>query len=294
MYHDEDDQVQFDTSSKWTQSKQKFTPVQGVVDRLLPGSYRVDSDYNGIYFEQQSLATDDLFTLENTVQQEVIESIKNFWTKEEIYAKMGYLWKRGILLEGPPGSGKTCIVSQLIEEIKEVDGIAIMVDSPQQASRGLQLLRRIEPRRPIIGILEELDELMAKYGESEFMSLLDGELQINNIVWVATTNHLEKLHNRVKNRPSRFDLVKHVGLPTRNDRARYLNHKIPTLKAEEIARWSMETEGFSIAHLKELVLSVTCLDATYEDTMGRLVGMIDNADETEDDDAPDDAPVTAQ
>jgi AAA+ superfamily predicted ATPase len=241
----------------------------------------VENSQQGIYFVRQTMASDKLFSLESSVQSEVIADILKFWTKKDIYAKMGYLWKRGVLLEGPPGSGKTCIINQLMEKVAEFGGISIIVDHPIIASRGLQLLRGIEPNRPIIGVLEELDELTESYNESEYMSLLDGELQVDNIVWIATTNYIEKLDNRVKNRPSRFDIVKHVGLPTRNDRARYLNHKIPDLKAEEIARWSMDTEGFSIAHLKELVLAVICLDADYEATIIRLKTMIKAADKEE-------------
>ena len=51
------------------------------------------------------------------------------------------------------------------------------------------------------------------YAESEYLSLLDGENQIGNVVYVATTNYPEKLDKRFTDRPSRFDVVQKISMP---------------------------------------------------------------------------------
>ena len=65
-------------------------------------------------------------------------------------------------------------------------------------------------------------------GETEAMllNLLDGKFQLDNVVFLATTNYAEDLAERVINRPSRFDVVYEVGLPDKMVRECYITKKL--------------------------------------------------------------------
>ncbi len=75
------------------------------------------------------------------------------------------------------------------------------------------------------------------------------------------------------NRPSRFDKRIFIGMPTEAARQVYLNAKLKNL--EESKKWAKDTNGFSIAHLKELFVAVKILGESYTDALHTLRAMKD-------------------
>jgi len=148
-----------------------------------------------------------------------------------------------------------------------------MCNNPSMTSDGLSALRRIEPDRRIICILEDIDEIISRYGEHELLALLDGENQVENIVMVATTNYPDRLGARIINRPSRFDERILVGMPTAAAREMYLQTVAPELSKKELKQWVVDTDQLSIAHLRELSAAVLCLEQPYNIVLNRLRSM---------------------
>lgn len=172
-------------------------------------------------------------------------------------------------------SGKTAavhLVSAMI--VGREGGVAIFVDHPRLAADCLQLVRRIEPERPILAILEDLDALTQRFGENEFLALLDGEAQVNNVTFIATTNYPERLDRRFVDRPSRFDTVRFVGMPTAEARREFLAGKVPTLANGHLGDYVRLTEGMSLAHLRELIVLTQCYGYGLEESVARLRAMM--------------------
>jgi SpoVK/Ycf46/Vps4 family AAA+-type ATPase len=165
-------------------------------------------------------------------------------------------------------------------------GISVYVSHPAVCASGLEIFRRIEPDRPCVVMLEDLDAMISNHGEHEVLALLDGELQIDNVVFIATTNYPERLDKRIVNRPSRFDIVKLIGMPNPAAREMYLSKKNKRLvdSPEELAQWVKESEGFSIAHLKELIVSVEVFEVTLNHAIKRLRKMMDHPPKSTDPD----------
>lgn len=261
----------------WASSGTDFFPCEKSVDLLPSGQYTVkESMQSGIYFSRTAANVDTLMSLPDSASEEVIASINNFWTLEDHFRSFGFLWKRGILLWGPPGSGKTSTLQMVSQNIINAGGISLYVTEPGVAAQGLALLRRIEPTRRIVVMIEDIDAIIRYHGEASLLALLDGELQIDNVVFIATTNYPEKLDRRFINRPSRFDIVKKIGMPNAQAREVYLLAKNTRLTGtEELTTWVNKTEGFSIAHLKELIVSVECFNVSFTDALARLRTMMD-------------------
>ena len=135
-------------------------------------------------------------------------------------------------------------------------------------------------------MVEDVDAIQQAYGEADMLAMLDGDLQIDNVVFIATTNYPEKLDKRLVNRPSRFDVVRKIGMPTAEARAVYLAARNKRLvdDDDEMDRWVDATEGYSIAHLKELIVSVEALGQGFDTTIARLNIMMDQTISSEDDD----------
>lgn len=265
-----------ESSQMWSFTQNRYIACEKAIPILAPGQYNIlDSEF-GIAFMQHEVNTDKLFVLPDTATEQIIADIELFWTKEKHFRSLEFLWKRGIMLHGAPGSGKTSCLQQISERIIEKGGVSFYIDNPSLGAHGLSIFRKIEPNRPILVMLEDIDAIINIHGESSLLSLLDGERQIDNVVFVATTNYPEQLDARIINRPSRFDEVVHVGMPTPEARRIYLSNVSDILRndATEMDNWVAKTDDFSIAHLKELLLSVEVFDVPMDDTISRLRSMM--------------------
>lgn len=259
----------------WAESDGTFWAVQQASPVLPCGVYRMTiSSQLGAVFQRQKNDTDTLMALPDSESEKILEEIRVFKTLRPAFLKHGFLYKRGVMLWGPPGSGKTSTLQQLIKLlVDQHDSIAVLVDHPGTAAFCLQALRVIEPERQIIAIMEDIDALTEKFGESEYLALLDGEAQVNNIVFVASTNYPERLDKRFTDRPSRFDTVRYIGMPSAAARRAYLHAKIGN--SPDLDHMVRESDGFSIAHLRELIILTQCFGTSVDEALKRLHKSID-------------------
>jgi len=195
-----------------------------------------------------------------------------FFSSREVYGSLGITWKRGILLLGPPGNGKTESIKALLNE---TNYDALYVKSFTTSSGPEHGVKAIfdHARRhsPCILILEDLDAMVTDTARSYFLNELDGLAHNDGILTIATTNHPERIDDAILNRPSRFDVKYNFDLPTHDLRKAYAAKwvsKIQKLETEagrgsgfqspleEIsASVAAKTEGWSFAFLKELFVS---------------------------------------
>lgn len=243
---------------------------------LPVGAYALELTDAGLFFVAKKILTDTLIDLGNSNSLKVIEGIKLFWERKQKFIERGLVFKRGILMWGPPGSGKTATLSLLIADLIKKGGIVLLVQNPALAVSALRKLRKIEPTRPLIIVLEDVEEIINAFGEHDLLALLDGEHQTDNVVCIATTNYPEMLGPRIVNRPSRFDDVVKIGMPSAQMREVYLRRVLKNdieIYSIDISKWVTDTDGMSVAHLKELVIAVTCLDQKYDHVLARLKTM---------------------
>jgi AAA+ superfamily predicted ATPase len=262
---------------RWGISGDDYYGVNDSSDSLDPGLYVCRySDTMGAYLAKQPINVDDLIRLPDNASQEVISEVVHFSTLADRFREFGFLYKRGIMLWGPPGSGKTSTIQLLIELfVNNLDGIALQIQNPELAADCIRLIRRIEPDRQILALMEDLDALVSDYGENAFLSLLDGENQTKNVVFVATTNYPERLDKRFVDRPSRFDTIKYVGMPSAIARECYFKAKMPNIDSATLDKYVAKTEGYSVAHMKETVILTQCFGKTLDEAINTLDAMID-------------------
>ena len=155
------------------------------------------------------------------------EHIIDFFFRFEEYRAMGFSAPNGILLFGPPGSGKTFAVNKLAEFLKwsvfDVDVSEIGSPYIHETSRKLkQVFETASEQAPSIILLEEIDALAARRSDTTHDSKVEEVSQLlrllekaasNGILVVATTNRYEALDSAIVRR-GRFDHVIEVGYPS--------------------------------------------------------------------------------
>lgn len=257
--------------TQYTKRGAGYCAIGSTIQALEPSYYDITLDSAGVLiYLQKTLSTDTLLRLADTKSDQVIAEIEHFWTLKARFAKFGLVHKRGFLLHGPPGSGKSSTVAIVVKKMIETGGLVINGSSHTNSlKQALHDLREIEPDRPLVVTLEDIDSLL-KTHELHLLSLLDGDASIDNVVFIATTNYPEKLEARIVNRPSRFDRVVRIGMPSVEARRQYILHCDPNVSIEELQSWLDLSDGFSVAQLKELIIGVRCFEHSAEETSQRL------------------------
>lgn len=263
--------------------KNKYYPSGEIIlaDKVKPGNYsiRYDSNKNSYFLCKQSLYLDELLHLPIQEFNMILEDLNFFWKSEHLFKKYKYAYKRGILLYGEPGCGKTSLCALLSKMIEDLGGIIFLLKDTDDLSNYMefipQIFRRIEPNTPILTIIEDLDGILSNGAETKLLNMLDGFNQFNNIVNIGCTNYPEKLKERILNRPSRFDKRYHIGLPVAEVREYYFQHKIhpDDLNEKILKNLVAKTEGLSIAHLGELIKSVFIFGKDIDESVKELKEM---------------------
>lgn len=272
---------------QWSSSDNTiFLPASKTTNRLPPGVYEIDSNHStGLFFEKIPVRTEDLIEFPNTNSNKVITEIQKFWERESNFRQYNLVYKRGIILYGPPGSGKSCTVQLVMNDVVKRGGIVIQFRDADLFLCGLRILRKIQPKTPVVAIMEDLDALLHPSDESDILNILDGVNDVDRVVFLATTNYPNKLGHRIMNRPSRFDKRFRIGFPSEKSRRMYLENLIGEQEIEknkiDLDKWVKDTKQFSVAHLKELFVAVVILGDDYKKSISTLREMKENVNDRE-------------
>lgn len=270
---------------QWTTSDDKrFVPASHTKSELIPGVYEVvHSAQVGIFFEKIPVKTEGLIRFPQTNSEKVVEEIERFWEREGLFKEFKLSYKRGIILWGPPGAGKSCTIQLVMKGVIDRGGIVIKFTNPNLFIEGMRILREIQKATPVVVLMEDIDATLEIYNESDVLNILDGVDQIERCVFLATTNYPEKLGARIVNRPSRFDKRFLIDYPNLDSRILYIKYLIGERDLGiDIEKWANDTKDFTLAHIKELFVAVVILGDDYQETLETLRTMIDIAPDSRD------------
>ncbi len=233
--------------------------VHGEILVYQDGSWTKDDKL----FASIKSATFENLILPPELMRELREDFRRFFASREIYRKYGIPWKRGVLLIGPPGNGKTHAIKALVNELN----LPCLYVKSFKAERGTEqshmraVFAKARRTAPCLVALEDLDALIEDENRAFLLNELDGFASNEGVVVIASTNHPEKLDPAILDRPSRFDRKYHFTLPALPERLAYVRHWNETLQIElrlteaDALAVAECTDRFSFAYLKELFLS---------------------------------------
>ena len=246
--------------------------------RLKSGMYAIRW-YKGVpALESRDLALDELYVFPASTAETVLAEVNSFWNMADQYAQHSLLHRRGILLHGGQGHGKTSVIKMIMQDaLAKRDGVIFLCNTdPELVDLAIQHFRQVEPIRNIVCVYEDIDALIESWGEEHILSLLDGENQTNHVLNVATSNYPDKLDFRLTNRPRRFDTIIKMGVVSREEREAYFDKKVVFATPAEQQQWIAASDKFSFAALAEMVIAVRILGHDFVTTVERLRMMMKN------------------
>lgn len=145
----------------------------------------------------------------------------------ELFDRLGIDPPKGVLLHGPPGTGKTMLAKAVANESDayfiSINGPEIMSKYYGESEKALRdIFEEAEKNTPAIIFLDELDSIAPKRGEvtgeverrvvAQLLSLMDGLKERKNVIVIGSTNRPEALDMALR-RPGRFDREIELGVP---------------------------------------------------------------------------------
>lgn len=268
---------QKETETVFKQSGERFyLEKKGEVHTNLPaGVYNVNMTMDGMmYFDRIIPVTDKLLTIKGSVSEEIVEDIRKFSTPEtrKRFKTYNVVHKRGYLLHGPGGSGKTASAIKAAHVLTEAGAVILFNPNPALLGSAVSMIRQNDPVALIGVIYEEFDDYL-QGSSSTLLSVLDGELQVDNFVVIACTNYLSRIPARIKSRPSRFARVIEVGVPSREFREEFFRQKLAPEDQDQLVAFVDASDGFVVDQMKDLVVSVFCMGETLANATLKIKDM---------------------
>lgn len=195
--------------------------------------------------------------LEEDVKTDIYRSIDEFFLKGGAFFKTYNIpYKRGILLYGSPGNGKTTLVKSIAGSVA-APVVYWQITEYTSSYSIKEVFSTVTKMAPMILMIEDIDS-MPEEARSVFLNTLDGATSKEGIFLIGTTNYPEKIDPALINRAGRFDRAYEIKQPDETLRNEYLHKKGLTqfLDVATLAQLAKQTKGLSIAQLNELYMSI--------------------------------------
>lgn len=212
--------------------------------------------YDEITTPREPVAEDSL-VFGAAVRQRVETDILGFYSPPiaAMYRKLGVPYRRGVLLYGEPGNGKTSLIRYIGARLPNVAGLLIRAGSEFGTDALAAAFDQWKQLAPAILVIEDLTAILERVNLSTLLNLLDGvdHKTSGGLMLIASTNYPEKLDPALSNRPGRFDVVMELPSPDKDQRRQFLASRLLELDSATIDKTIAATEQMSFAHLEEIV-----------------------------------------
>lgn len=201
------------------------------------------------------------------VPDRLLSDVSSFLSGERIYREMGIQYRRGILLYGPPGNGKTSLIREIIRTRVPKEAVVIFMDRIP-SRHFVQVIQKTLSQTLKVIVFEELAATLRSSELDQVLAFLDGEMSLDKCLIFGTTNYPSQLPGNIVDRPSRFDRLYKIGDPNDEARAIFAEHFLGR-KIDAIENAAMK--GLSTAAIREACILVRMREISLLDASAILI-----------------------
>lgn len=253
---------------------------------MVPGIFKLEPTPVGLMASK--IETQKVDFLETSkAYEEIIKQIRAFFKNLHVYKKLGITHpKRGLLLHSAPGVGKSSTIARVSEYYAKEEKMCVLV-WPSDVIRPDDLEGFLTKNTDWSGVdglillIEDIGGGQDIYGSqhskipASLLNFLDGinDVFLKPTFIIGTTNNPDALLDSLTSRPGRFDAVIELKTPNAADRIHFLKFFAKddyTLDAQDEKAIEKLTEGFSVAHLKEVFFRAMLLEKTMLETAAEI------------------------
>ncbi|MCL5675413.1 MAG: AAA family ATPase [Candidatus Marsarchaeota archaeon] len=223
------------------------------------------------------------------VKKAVREAIEIPLLHPELIKKYGISRISGILIFGPPGTGKTMLMNAVANEIGSfrmirISGTDLSKQGLEKATAALkETFDRAKENAPAVIFIDEIDSIIPAREDasefsvqltSEFLQEMDSAKDIDGIVVVGSTNRPDSIDPAML-RPGRFDKIVFAPPPNKEERAKIFEinlTKVPIMGGIDFEKLAEESQGYTGADIVNV-----CRQAK----MNALEAALDSSKETQ-------------
>jgi energy-coupling factor transporter ATP-binding protein EcfA2 len=220
--------------------------------------------------------------LEDEVRSLIDRNVIDFHRRRAQLVELGVPRKRGLLLYGPPGNGKTYTCKYLAGCLTDATTIFAAGTALVQIRTIFNVARLFQPS---LIVLEDIDLVYSDRQINPYspqlgslMDELDGAADADNLIVMLTTNSIERVESAIKDRPGRVSQCIEVPNPGPKLRNLYLKSLLRDFDHQQIDFEELVslTDGASHAFIKEFVYRSIQIASIRSDENGKFVMVPDD------------------
>jgi AAA+ superfamily predicted ATPase len=244
----------------------------------------LDCDGETIQFHRFAPVTRDQIVLPDATMSLLERNTVRFLENAPMLRKSGRSVKRGILLHGKPGTGKTYTAKWLGQSLKGGTVILLTGEQLWLIRQCCHLARMLAPSLVIMEDVDLIASARDEYRDPQYqislhqlLNEMDGLGSDSEVIFLLTTNRPDSIEGAIAMRPGRVDQAIEFPLPDAECRRRLLAlfGEGLVLALEEPERVVSRTEGASPAFMKELVRKASMIAAEEKSYAAGLLKLTD-------------------
>jgi ATP-dependent 26S proteasome regulatory subunit len=234
-----------------------------IYDKLTPNIYKIGnagSMFSGIVPSFELVKErDKLVEFKTGIVSKVIEQTNNFFSPESriAYEELKISHKMGVLFYGKAGTGKTSTCTLIMKTLAETHNAVCFDCTGKRIDFVIHCVKEVRKVQdnPIVLFMDEF-EASVKAEEESYLTFLDGTDSIDNLIFIACTNYLEKIPNRIKNRRSRIKHLHNINSLPDAVYKEYILDRVPSMNPETITKfvYLAAENGLTIDELKHALI----------------------------------------
>jgi len=245
-----------------------FTPAADAVIMSPKTVVKINDKPNNKAGDIPKVSYEDIGGLGDEVRK-VREMIELPLKHPELFKRLGVEAPKGVLLHGPPGTGKTMLAKAVAGETSSnfisIGGPAVMSKFYGESEERLrEIFKEAEENAPSIIFIDEIDSIAPKRDEvsgeqerrivAQLLALMDGLEARGKVVVIGATNRPNAIDEALR-RPGRFDREIEISIPNRDGRLEILQihtRGMPLADDVDLDRLADLTHGYAGADLSAL------------------------------------------